>query len=366
MEDIRLSQDRVQTLLNFLRNELAPSWPKQAPELRAHTAELEGNFLVALGYSEDEVARDYPIWWKDAPLTVTAATGSIESRPRLLVRAIAISPLLGMLLKATTMNYAKALRSSLADHYVILTSTYVLVIDRDKDWPSGMTEIGLDGIDEGGSRRLLDLLGRPDVMPTVDSDAEDYEILALGDLEYYNFAINLPTYRKNLRATLKEEDRNRKGVLLEDLAVELLEGLKYIRVRRRNLRTISSEIDIVCSIESDRGNTFYTCLGRYFIVECKNWSGPADKNAIVAFKDKMAAARVEFGLLFSRRGITGTKSGTDATAAIRSAWDRSGLVIIVIGEQHLRQVAQGRDFFTMLEGLYEARRFDTRGEPPPA
>ncbi len=89
--------------------------------------------------------------------------------------------------------------------------------------------------------------------------------------------------------------------------------------------------------------TFATELfGRQFLCECKNWSSPADAAAIGYLLFRMRQTHSKFGVIFSKKGVTGdVKQGKAARALLRRAFHEDGVTCVVINEEHLKQLADG-------------------------
>jgi hypothetical protein len=70
-------------------------------------------------------------------------------------------------------------------------------------------------------------------------------------------------------------------------------------------------------------------LGRYCLVECKNWSKPAGLSTVRDFLGKLDRCKTRLGIIFSGNGITGVDTGVDALREIHSRFDRDGVYVIV-------------------------------------
>jgi hypothetical protein len=123
------------------------------------------------------------------------------------------------------------------------------------------------------------------------------------------FPINLPYFNAlSTKANLEKLPPVEKGRYLEDLATYffmLLPGL----VPRRNVleETRAFETDIVIRNLSPMGTVVSDLLGRHFLVECKNWDEPVGVRDIGYFLFRIRLTHASFGIIFSRRGITGDK-----------------------------------------------------------
>ena len=148
------------------------------------------------------------------------------------------------------------------------------------------------------------------------------------------------------------------GEHLERLAHYILESMPGCRAYRRK-RSQSTDYDVVCTLEGPNDD-FRSELGRYFICECKDWSRPADFEAFAKFCRVLDSAKCRFGILFSREGITGVGKTKDAEREQLKVFQDRGMVVIVITEQDLHEVAGGANLITMIRSKYESVRLDLR------
>jgi hypothetical protein len=124
-------------------------------------------------------------------------------------------------------------------------------------------------------------------------------------------------------------------------------------------RSQSTDYDVVCTLEGPNDD-FRSELGRYFICECKDWSAPADFSAFAKFCYVLDSVKCRFGILFSREGITGAGRATDAERVQVKVFQDRGMVVIVITQKDLREIADGANLITMIRSKYEAVRLDLR------
>jgi hypothetical protein len=173
------------------------------------------------------------------------------------------------------------------------------------------------------------------------------------------FRIN-PIYVRYLLNRLGDET----GETLEVLAQYLMSCMPGCRARRR-LRSKSTDYDVVCSMEGIDLD-FRSELGRYFVCECKDWGKPADYSVMAKFANVLEDTKSQFGILFSKDGITGTGRMTDAEREQVKVFSRSGKVIIVLGLADLQGVADGANLIGLLRHQYETVRLDLRTTQPKA
>lgn len=153
-----------------------------------------------------------------------------------------------------------------------------------------------------------------------------------------------------------------KGKSLERLASWLCDGTPSLRSKYRNLITRSSEIDIVVEYDDSAGRiALFHELGRYCLVECKNWSKPVGVSPVRDFMGKLDKCKVRLGLIFSKNGVTGVDSGADALREIQSRFDRDGVYVLVFSLEDLKTVADSAGFVRLLDEKADALRFDAEG-----
>jgi Restriction endonuclease len=153
-----------------------------------------------------------------------------------------------------------------------------------------------------------------------------------------------------------------KGKALESLAKFLFDSVPSLHCKYRNLRTRSSEIDLV--IEYSRSNMaipLFDELGRYCLVECKNWSKPVGVGSVRDFMGKLDKCKIKFGIIFSRNGVTGVDSGVDALREIQSRYDRDGVYVLVFSLEELKDISNSTNFCDALDSKADGLRFDAEG-----
>jgi len=148
------------------------------------------------------------------------------------------------------------------------------------------------------------------------------------------------------------------GLALERLAHYVLSATPGCRAYMRK-RSPSTDYDVVCSLEGVDLD-FRSALGRYFLCECKDWSSPADFSVFAKFCRVLDSAKCQFGLLFSKKGITGTPKTADAAREQLKMFQDRGMVIVVIDLRDLELIAEGANLLRMLRTKYEVVRLDLR------
>lgn len=150
-----------------------------------------------------------------------------------------------------------------------------------------------------------------------------------------------------------------KGDALEDLAFYLFLLLPGC-VPRRNLldEDLAFESDIVVRNLNQVANLTAELLGRHFLVECKNWEKSVGVRDVGYFLYRMRLTHARFGIIFSKGGISGGSDEKAACALIRRAFHEDGSVCVVVDNEDLINLAQGKNTFwwMLLEGV-EVLRF---------
>jgi hypothetical protein len=145
------------------------------------------------------------------------------------------------------------------------------------------------------------------------------------------------------------------GKALERLAHYLLNCIPGFRARMR-MRTPSTDYDVNCAIEGPTYD-FRSELGRYFLCECKDWNRPADVTTVQKFAGVLRAAKCRFGIIFSKKGMSGQGNVRFAERELLKI-KQDGVLILTITEADLEEVARGANFFSMLRDLYEREHLD--------
>jgi hypothetical protein len=171
------------------------------------------------------------------------------------------------------------------------------------------------------------------------------------ELEYGRYWSN-PVYVRYLMGQLGSD----KGNSLEWLAHYLVSMIPGCRAYRRR-RSESTDYDVVGSFEGPSLD-FRSELGRYFVCECKDWSGPADFTTFAKLARVLDSVKSRFGILFSKKGISGEGKTLYAEREQLKVFADRGIAIVVITEADLERVAAGESFLSMLRTKYETVRLD--------
>jgi hypothetical protein len=148
------------------------------------------------------------------------------------------------------------------------------------------------------------------------------------------------------------------GRKLEFLAEYLMSVMPGCRVYRRK-RSPSTDYDLVCAMEGLQTD-FRAEFGRYFVCECKDWANPAGFSKFAKLCRVLDSVKAKFGILFSRSGVSGKKTGDDATREQMKVFQDRGVVIVVVDESDLHAIVNptGRNFISLLRSRYESIRLD--------
>lgn len=173
-----------------------------------------------------------------------------------------------------------------------------------------------------------------------------------------NGQLDLKHYSKALESARKAETNADKKTTLEKLAKMLFESIPFLTCKFTNIRTASSEIDLVIQYKGWIETTVFDDLGTYFLVECKNWKEPVGAKHVRDFIQKIEKSMLNLGVLIAPQGVTGANQGMDALREIHSAFDRLGLYVVVVRLDQLRAIEEGADFYQILEEEIARLRFD--------
>jgi len=146
------------------------------------------------------------------------------------------------------------------------------------------------------------------------------------------------------------------GTALEFLADYLMSCMPGCRTRRR-ARSGSTDYDVVCSMEGSEVD-FRSELGRYFVVESKDWAEPAGFTTMAKFCRVLDSSKAKFGILLSKNGISGVARTTDAAREQLKVYQDRGIVVVVLSLEDLGSIAEGASLIALLRKRYEAVRLD--------
>ena len=167
----------------------------------------------------------------------------------------------------------------------------------------------------------------------------------------------------DLKKTKSKRKINLRGDLLEYVAQYLLMCMPGNRVDRK-VKTKSSEIDVLCSVEGYEVD-FRSELGRYIICECKELEKKANIDVMAKFCYFLVATKCKLGILFTREGVSGDDLEVEKWAKREQLkfYQSSGVVVLEIKEDDIRKVIDGKSFYEILMKKYEIARLDLEDKP---
>ncbi len=168
-------------------------------------------------------------------------------------------------------------------------------------------------------------LRNSDLSLTAEHDLDSWLLAKLTDA--------LPEPRPNTKV---------QGDALEILAAYLLSHIVGCFPVRKS-ETPDFENDLVIRNLSRQVSPALDLLGRYFLVECKNWKSRIGTHELAYFANRIRYGRLEFGILFARAGIsTGTKDeDQNGEFMVHRAYHQDGVVVVVVTADDLKRVSGG-------------------------
>jgi hypothetical protein len=334
-------------LYSFLRELHQTEYPNEVSFL----AQAVPEFVEILGYERSnvffETAIGFPGHYRADAIVAAGRTEQpwilIETKvPRLPIRQWLPSGL----------EQLRKYSSAVAPKYAVLLSPELLVIiSEENERQYEPKKVTLDEATD-----ILVALENPGTLP--QGKRVYLQRAFAGDLiQFETFRLDRDEFSELLRSVLLARTNDEKGKTLEELAALLFNGMPFLIVKYRNLRTASSEIDIVVQNQGWRSSTIFDEFGRYFLVECKNWAAPVGAKQVRDFKGKLEKSKVRLGILFAKNGVTGTHSGADALLEIHSAFDSRNMFIIVISEEDLKAIENGMNFYNIVDERIDRLRF---------
>jgi hypothetical protein len=284
-------------------------------------------------------------WWPDAVIA-----GSRTAKPWIVFEVRTAGP--KVLYSQWQEQVSEFARAMDAQNVVVLSPNVLILHSRQTT-----TTFLLIDLTEEQAAGLLEELSAPAKLP--DHKPRQTRHTSLPKDECDEFRIDLQEYSALLSTVRSAGSPAEKGRALEDVAAALFDGLRFARVKHKNLQTLSSEIDLVVqNLGSSLGRTFFDDYGRYALVECKNWASAVGARHIRDFVGKLHKTQVKLGFLFATNGITGANCGEDALREVKVAFDVTSTLVVVLAEDHLEQVESGRCFDELLDAQVDRLRFD--------
>lgn len=257
--------------------------------------------------------------------------------------------------KSKAINQArKYLHYSNAELAIILSSSYVVVLDSEGD-----VLHDVDAVDESGLRKLKHSLSPPEILTQEEEDEEPDGKRTQNYVVEENYEIDLKLLEDALDSVDEAESTQEKGDTFEMLAELLFGAIPFLRVRQRKELTKTSEIDLVVEYTGYSEKTIFDNQSDYILVECKNWSGSVGAPQVRDFRGKMGDLKVDTGVIFARNGVSGDKN-SDAHRLIHDSQKQYDQMILVVGDDELNKLLEGESFYQLLDGQMYERRFDLK------
>jgi hypothetical protein len=152
------------------------------------------------------------------------------------------------------------------------------------------------------------------------------------------------------------------GDALEELAAYLLSHIAGC-FPVRNISTVDFQTDLVVRNLARASFPALDVLGRYFLVECKNWASPVGTSDAAYFANRIRYCRAHTGLLFAKSGITGEGANQvgDARFALHRSFSHDGVVVALITQADLELlVARRETLLQLLLRKHDEVRFGAR------
>ena len=99
---------------------------------------------------------------------------------------------------------------------------------------------------------------------------------------------------------------------------------------------------------------------RYFLCECKDLKSPANFSAVAKFCRVLDSTKCHFGVLFSKKDVTGSGKTTDAERELLKVFHDHGTIVVVVSLGDLKRISKGASFISMVRDKYEKVRFDLK------
>jgi hypothetical protein len=246
----------------------------------------------------------------------------------------------------------KYLHYTNAEIGAVFCPEYVFVLDSD-----GAVLHDVDTENTSEVRRVEQVLSPPEVFV---KDCKDDEPTGERSQDYViepNYEVDLKKFESAVEAMDNADSSQERGEAFEELAGILLEAMPFIRVREQNLRTRTSELDLVVEYTGADEEKIFDKVSSDFLIECKHWSKPVGSDPVGNFIQKMDKLSIDFGIMFARNGVTGDEE-TDGTGQIRDALIQKDMVILVIDGGDIKRLLSGESFYQMLDQKFFERRYD--------
>jgi restriction endonuclease len=194
--------------------------------------------------------------------------------------------------------------------FAILLTPYFLAILQNPPKEFLLRQYSLKHLPLEQASETYQLLARPAHLPGELSRPAPSNLIIDTD----TFKIDLGLYSQLLESVFLAEKNDEKKKSLEQLAKELFESVPFLTCKHSNLRTASSEIDLVIQYRGSNLLTIFDEFGRHFLVECKNWKSSVGAAQVRDFLGKIQKSRIKLGIIFAKNGISGEASRSRCSA----------------------------------------------------
>lgn len=239
------------------------------------------------------------------------------------------------------------INSANAEYGLLLSDKLFSVLDNNNRIDVEITNPSQDNIES--AKEMLD--------SAEATDEKRQQTTSSKNIESDYFSLDINQFEDAVDLLDEAESSYKKGEAFEDLAGLLFGGVEFLKVRDKQLRTNTGEIDVVVEYEGYDEKTIFDEYSRFILAECKNWSDTVGVPQIRDFKGKMDKSYTDFGVIFAREGISGD-DGADAIRWIHDYFQREGNVILVIDDDEIARIKSGEGFYNILDDLLYGRRFD--------
>lgn len=313
-------------------------------------------FVSILGYDESQLFFDVDLTWGQLDFlradAVVAANRT--ARPWLLIDAKLIPSDAKHIYPSWIQQIQSYKAISDSEFAILLTPYFLAIVQSHTPREFILRQYSLKDLSPGQASEIYQLLMRPAQLPgELSRPAPSNQII-----DTDTFKIDLRQYSQLLEQVFIAETNDEKKKSLEILAKTLFESIPFLTCKHSNLRTASSEIDLVIQYDGSNLSTIFDEFGRYFLVECKNWKSSVGAAQVRDFLGKVQKSRIKLGIIFAKNGISGAHGGADALREIHVAFDSHGIYLLVMSEEDLRAIERGANFYRILDEKIDRLRFD--------
>lgn len=234
----------------------------------------------------------------------------------------------------------------------IFSPGYVVVFDAD-----GTVQHDIDAEDKGQVRKIQQILSPPEIWQKPEGKEDPNGNRSQEYIKKPDYEIDLKKFEDALEAMDNADTTQERGDAFEELAGVLMEAMPFIRVRDQNVRTKTSELDLIVEYTGADKKKIFDKVSSDFLIECKHWSEPVGSDPVGNFIQKMDKLNIDFGIMFARNGVTGDEQ-TDGYGQIRDAFIQSQKIVLVVDNEVIDRILDGENFYKILDDLYYKRRFD--------